>query len=524
MNFPLLLLFFTIVPVQSDEQSAPKICDVTIIGAGAGGTYAAYLLSKRYRNRLCLIEKESHVGGRTLDVSEFPGGPRYGMGALRIMSNQKTLVDLAYKLGIPLERKKNFDELYKARGRLYLRNKFEKKSAFDQMCRKSYPDLNCTNPLGMDSASHSWYKLIKTYAESRVKVDISFANFQSYVRATLGDEGYQFLQATWPTRSFFSDISTGSTLAALLKYDTTVETPEPLFPIGGMQKFAEKLADNAAKNGAKLHFNNPVISVESVEHSGIFKFKITSKSEEFFSRKLILALPPDQIAEINGPIIEAIKNHSEFKSILPVKVASIQTWWRTRWWEEVKNFRNLSRVVSHDNCFLVFEIPTNPYAAAQNVTRAVFDDGICLETWESLLKGPKRLLEDEIVRGLQNVFKGIKVPRPRHTKGIIWPNGWHFLKPKFGFTNAQILKWSAKPLPDYHVYLVNEAFNIDFSGWIDAAVKSAMHILKRNFKIKFPCLCDDGSPAICGEDMCARRNAAEKNVQMQKQMKPRFRV
>ena len=97
-------------------------CEVLIIGSGFAGTYAAYQLSPRYGDRLCLVEKLHRDGGRMIDFSETPGGPVIGGGPLRLMDTQTMMLALAATLGIKLEVAPYDVDMYKTRDRHYIAN------------------------------------------------------------------------------------------------------------------------------------------------------------------------------------------------------------------------------------------------------------------------------------------------------------------------------------------------------------------------------------------------------------------
>ncbi len=52
----------------ADASAAQEIsCEVTIVGGGPAGVYAAYRLGEKLHDRLCLFEKEAQLGGRMHD-------------------------------------------------------------------------------------------------------------------------------------------------------------------------------------------------------------------------------------------------------------------------------------------------------------------------------------------------------------------------------------------------------------------------------------------------------------------------
>ncbi|CAF4115523.1 unnamed protein product, partial [Adineta steineri] len=119
-------------------------CEVVILGAGAGGSHSAYRLGPIYKNNLCIFERENYVGGRTYDidyngtVSEaYSTTPIAPMGAMRFHENQPVVKQLMDELNISYYRYDYQNFLIKARGRFY--------TSYNEMCSKSYVELNCTD-------------------------------------------------------------------------------------------------------------------------------------------------------------------------------------------------------------------------------------------------------------------------------------------------------------------------------------------------------------------------------------------
>lgn len=89
----------------------------------------------------------------------------------------------------------------------------------------------------------------------------------------------------------------------------------------------------------------------------------------------------------------------------------------------------MSRVVTHQHCFNIMEIPTFPYAQNQNATRAVYDDGVCVDMWRQLTANVSyenllayksnelEMLTVEVVNSLRAVFTDVEVPKPTFIHG-----------------------------------------------------------------------------------------------------------
>ena len=93
---------------------------MVIIGSGFAGAYAAYRLSPKYGSKLCVLEKESRDGGRIIDFSETPGGPKLSAGPYINLDGQLELVALANELGIVQQTRTTISvSKYRVRGHYY---------------------------------------------------------------------------------------------------------------------------------------------------------------------------------------------------------------------------------------------------------------------------------------------------------------------------------------------------------------------------------------------------------------------
>ena len=137
------LVVLTPEPSKNDPSEKSLVsCKVLIIGSGFAGSFAAFQLAPLYGDTLCLVERLARDGGRIYDVSEYPGGPVFGAGALRLLRMQSTMLALADELGIELQEVENDEEAMKVRGKTFYRGAT---TEANRMCVELFPTLNCTS-------------------------------------------------------------------------------------------------------------------------------------------------------------------------------------------------------------------------------------------------------------------------------------------------------------------------------------------------------------------------------------------
>lgn len=482
-------------------------CDVAILGAGFAGTFAAYQLANRSGSRICLIEKLDRFGGRIFDVSGWPGGPTFGVGALRVTSVQLTMLALAHELGVELQKEGNDNELLRVRGEYFYRDVRNNASESNQMCRKAFHNLTCeypSYPYDTDKAILSI--LLDTYNANK-SVAFEHADFPHYVAWLFGDEGLAFIRESVRYNSLFTSVS----IQGILDFfnhellDKGLD-PDRFYVSGGMSQYITKMLAFANQSNVQIYSSEPVLTINfdsSVKNDG---FLITTPNYVFRAESVLCAIDPINLRTVRGDVVDSLTAAPEFNVILPKTLVIVTAWWPERWWEYSRLYRNLSRVVSHQNCFNTMDIPTFPYGRDQNVTRAVYDDGACLDIWRTLINGGNEdMLKKTVVSSLGEVFTDVEIPLPKALHGFVHENAWHLQVADSKISNQRIFEWSQHPIHGRNFSLIGEGYNLDYMAWCDGALKSTMWALFNYYNFTYPCLNDTGSPANCSSSVAARK-------------------
>jgi glycine/D-amino acid oxidase-like deaminating enzyme len=470
-------------PAQPDATvEQPLLCDVAIVGGGAGGVYTAFRLAPSLGASVCLFEKEAQLGGRLKDIPQHAGdptSPRFGAGGMRVMEGQQLLFDLATELGITFQTPELEADFINARGEW----SFDKEGLVDQ--------YNLTPDAGGDT-EYAFYEAIGLQV---ARADIgNFKDFRTWVTSKIGAEGLSFMRDMSRFRADFEYPLDARGYMDWLDEEWDV-CCTPSYPIGGMTQFILKMAEAATTSGAQIFTSEPVSTIERETAMGTYK--LTTSSRTVRATKVVLAIPPYAVKHLSGDVIDDLKAQRNFQDIIGVKVATVATWWPTAWWANLTNpsatapLNNIWRAWSTGHCFTAIEIPLQAYAASQTVTRSVYsDDRECVDFWESLsaTQGEPSVAA-EVKRGLEYMFNTTNlaggspatIPLPLKTYTQIWEGGWHWLRAGTAITNQQLFDWAVQPLPDANVHLVGEAYNVQRSGWSDAAYKSAINMLNTKF-------------------------------------------
>lgn len=453
-------------------------CEVIIVGAGVGGIHTAFRLAPDLGEGVCVFEKEAFVGGRIKDIAmdgsfNDASKDRVGVGARRVMPQQQILLDLAEELGITFQTPELGADLVNARGTWAL-------SKEDML--SAYPTI--TPDAGGDTETAFYEELL--FGESRDNVG-DYDNFRAFVTDSLGSEGFAFLRDVSRFRADFDYPLDATGYMDYLTEEWDV-FGTPSYPVGGMSTFPLGMAAAATAADARIFTSEPVARIE---RDGA-DYVVETTTYRATAPKIVIAVPPAALDHIEGEVADDLKAQPEYQDIIGVKVVTITQWWTDKWWDGLTDTNNIPiwRGWTTEHCLNFIEIPLEEYARDQNVTRSVYNDGLdCSQFWEALWdQGGEAAVAAEVKRGLEHLFldNGVSnapnsIPDALQTHVEIWPYAWHWLVAGTEFTNAHVLDWSVEPLPGEEVSLTGEAYNLNRSGWSDAAYKSSIRVLNERF-------------------------------------------
>jgi NAD(P)-binding Rossmann-like domain len=228
--------FAPAVAAQNGGGKTPLFCDITVIGAGAGGLHTAFRLGPQFGDKVCLFEKENRLGGRIYDLPKDendPQSPVFGLGALRIMETQEVVFSLANELGIQYETVPFENDLIIARG--------TSAQDSDTLRRLAYPLV--------DAGENALYDKLR-FGPERANA-AQYPDYRSYVRAVVGGEGHSFLTDVFRFRGDFTYPLSAVSYLDFLDEDWDV-CCTPSFPVGGMSAFIRGMERNALQAGVRI--------------------------------------------------------------------------------------------------------------------------------------------------------------------------------------------------------------------------------------------------------------------------------
>jgi glycine/D-amino acid oxidase-like deaminating enzyme len=447
-------------------------CDVIIIGGGAGGVHTAFRLGQRGGRSVCLFEREAYLGGRIFDVSlnETGESPRFGVGARRVEPQQPVLLSLAKELGITYEICPYRDDLILARGKHSV--------STDGLARLAYPTLT-----SFDKSRKNESEVADAlYAKLQVRKDLEkYPDFPSYVRATIGSEGYHYLLDVSRFRGDFAYPLDAKGYMDWLDEESKLDTSRAAYPVGGMSEFIRRMAHAAEAAGVRIFVSEPVVSLNQAGSL----YEAMTRSYRVRARQVIIAVDADALRFIGGDIVEEIRATPQYRQLIGVKVATVTQWWPDAWWLRAYPGRDIRRVWTTDQCVNFMEMPVDSYGGSLFVTRTVYsDDMSCVEMWEQLRATSVAAVEAQIARELHEIFPTIEVPRPLKTHVQVWPNAWYWQRAGSRFSNVDIAEWAVKPIARAGLSLVGESYYPQRATWSDAAYKSSMEALDAQFGIR----------------------------------------
>lgn len=465
------------------QEVAAVDCEVAIVGGGAGGLHTALRLAPTMGSKVCLFEKNDTLGGRIRDKSfdDKPDSPRVGVGARRVMGTQDVLLGLATELGIELEQPAELQDLIQARGTA----SFSK----DDLADRVYPTIPKSTQSDKDRETLIYDLLRASPERATLPNPTKYPDFATYIRKVAGEEQLQFLR---DMSRFRADFEYPLDARGYLDYlDEEWDTAGPRYPKGGMSSFIRGMEAKSTAAGARIFKGEPVASIAK---DGT-RYTLKTSKRIVKASKVVITVPPNALDKIQGDVVDRIRSQPQLQQIVGVKVVTVTQWWQDASWYSAINKPGATengrvwRSWTTDHCLNFIEIPVEDYAAAQKVTRSVYvDNQKCADFWEGLSLQGTAAVEDELAKELTALFSNgvsapatVTVPKPLKTFVQVWPDAWHYLKAGATISNAELRDWAVEPLAGEPVALVGEAYNVQRSGWSDAAYKSSLNLLAKKY-------------------------------------------
>ncbi|XP_055354015.1 uncharacterized protein LOC129599731 [Paramacrobiotus metropolitanus] len=478
----------------------PIRCQTVIIGTGIAGAYAAYKLAPTLKSDLCVIERHAYDGGRIIDVSEAPGGPRWGIGAIRVMAEHVNMRYLAGLFNITLQPGMGTEYVHTA-GRDYFRSVDGSTRGRAAGCMTTRLSNACWTDAQIVQA------IVRHTRAHPEEVD-RFPDFRDLVRALVGTEGLAFLQGFTRFNTFFAQSHSPASMLDFLEWEYGWKDQRIFYTVGGMATFVQRLMDAVRSTSARVFHNQTIVQMDAD-----VSFTLRSPTHTFLADEVIASIDPFNLKQVRGNVAAALVRSREFQSLLPHVVSTVTAWWPARWWERVPingTAGRLTRYINHELCLNSMDIPVFPYGIAQNVSRVVYDDGQCLPLWRKLITNrttpdaqdihlhETRNMSDPLVTAvmkyLRAAFPGVKIPLPRKMLGMLRENAWHYQRAGSPFNDLDIRRWSRAPLPGRKLALVGEAYNSRHAMWSEGALKTVMAVLAFQYGMSYPCVDAAGQP------------------------------
>ncbi len=514
-------------PGPCTNNCPSQTCNITILGAGAGGLSFAYYLIKAGGvsdpSQICFVEKNNYPGGRILDVALDASNPDlvYGTCALRINQNQVIPRCLAKALNVSLE---EVDRVWRVHlrgtgpyggtdGALLVPCNDTGYSvagyprANDGICSKYNLTEIQTGELDMTQTTPNDFLAECYYYDKMLNVDDGcgwevippedhpftngsinkYPDARAFTTDWLGYEQTNFMKDEDRFRSDFRSGINATSWVDFSNWDWNNNFGANFYPVGGWSAIMFGLYDYLVSQGVQFYFNENVTSVQSVPGNK-YPLKVYTTRRLIISKYVVSTIPNKQFINVTGDVGIKLNNDPIFNRILPIESATVSVAWPFRWWDQFIPGNGTERIelrtIWTGLCLNSAEFPGNNYAKDQNVSRIAYvDDLECLTMWKYLATRPIQEAIDEILRELRWVFPEVDIPEPLNLTIKIQPVAWHFYGSGAISSNEQLFDYALEPIPGLPFSLVGETFHLQFSGWAVAAFTSALHLLDVKFGI-----------------------------------------
>jgi len=273
------------------------------------------------------------------------------------------------------------------------------------------------------------------------------------------------------------------------------------YAVGGMQTLPDRMVERMlTKGNVEFYFQQPALCIDWIARKQ--QYKVITPGYTFFVRDfLFLTTSNTEFTDgkIEGNVIQDIASTPAGQSAKSIGVATVLMQWDPNgpaWFMDLLDRTGGTyslRAYGDLDCFSRVEMVDTPYHRQHNAIRVVYSDHHCREMWKGLIEEAEQTgntdpLRDRALEGLRHLFPDFAIPPPVKTLGVFWKTGWHFTEPTSKVKTDAIIDFAANPFANDNRYrnicLVGEAWQPQYSSWMESALLSSKECLQRRFDMK----------------------------------------
>ena len=404
--------------------------DIIILGGGISGLFIAYQLSKKDKSVL-LIEKSKRYGGRI--YTEQKNNYSYECGAARFHSSHTKLLSL-------------LDELQMSEDIIEL------PSVLKHILRKKERnfDYKTDYKLKLDELLQQAVSKKKEFNKEKLHK----VTFFQYLISIFDFETASFIKDAF---GYDSEIIELNAEAALQMFSNDLFSENKYYVLKkGLSGVIQLLVSILEKRENVTMLNDCVMSEMDDK-------TITIPQGKFFYKKLICAIPPSSLKEINyfkdNQSLDAVKAIPLMRIYAKYPIHNNRVW-----------FKDIKRTTT-DN-YLRHIIPIN---YKEGLIMISYTDGLYAEIWKQLHSCGEGILVKHLHKEIKDLYQ-IDPPKPEYISVHYWDEGLHVWKP--GFQMKQLYKQILQPEKDIPIFLCGEGFSKK-QGWIEGCLETCYDVINK---------------------------------------------
>jgi monoamine oxidase len=440
------------IPLQSPRErgvgkrSVPT--DLIIGGAGLAGLRIGLAVLKADRTqRVIILEKEKHTGGRVATYYSSDHKIQWEMGAGRISTQHTKTLSLLKKYGlhtIPISSESD----WRSKDRLPISSESDWRSndtditlpnPFTELCAIYLDPLNALDPHVL--ATHTIEQLLKK---------------------TVGPLKTSRFLALFP---YHAETHTLRADLALRSFDEEMGHHEFVVCKEGLSALTEAMAAEFLERGGEIHHGITITGVQKktngmrvdVEHN----HDIQHYKGAYEGNAVVLTMPCDVLKKITMPVLPVLPVFKHLAMEPLVRIYAVFPLQNGKaWFPQTK-------IVT--DSLLRYIIPMNP---KQGTIMISYMEGPDTDKWFHL---PKEKLTKELMKEVRRLFPHLEIPEPTMVKRYPWAQGCSYWLPG-DYDVEKESHASLQPDPRVPLFLAGESFAVK-QCWMESALDQADHLV-----------------------------------------------
>lgn len=400
--------------------------DVLVLGGGLAGLHTAYRLHAHKSLKVCVLEKESYLGGRIQTVTME--GMNLEAGAGRFNQTHVHMLELVRTLGLASKQ-------VEIPGGLT----FVPSGTYDPAYVGRDP-FDVLDPV-LTKARRTGIRKLQSMA------------FVDFARGVLSTKDLQFVLDGF---GYYEQLVHMNAYNAVKLFDQGMHSKNTFYALrGGLSQVIDALQDRCGE----VHTRQEVIQMRWVPYGEVphFEVHVRGRKTPYYTKQCVCALPKLAMEKI--PFFTVLQPQLDCVGIKTLCRMYAKFAPKDNWLQHIPK-----TTTNNGNRYVI------PIDREKGLVMIAYTDSKYARAWKAM---PQRKVVNEVRANIQKTF-GFEIAVPTFFRAFYWETGTAFWKPNCD--SRTLAKQMIRPITCMPLWVCGENFS-ESQGWMEGALETSWEVL-----------------------------------------------